>query len=126
MHEVLEARLQAILKGGSLESLLQEARATVTVVPGREWYREAEGLMIPSRAGFRILVPDRLREPRRTLVIGHEIGHTLFYDRSQLIPEGSEFSPSLPIRKDVWLLREKEERACDEIGERIVEHLDRA
>jgi hypothetical protein len=79
-----------------------------------------EALLMPMfNGGFRILIdpepsPKNNREDIRRFRIGHEIGHTLFYDWQQ--------SPLKNLLK-AWVNDPRLERFCDEFSDALIENI---
>ena len=100
-----------------IQRLLEIARVTVEWQDPFIWDNHTFGdaCMIPKRSGFIVRIPGDSKDYHsqwKRFVLGHEIGHTLFYDPIDL---GGDSRVNL--RKDIWMSRETEEKLCDKISE---------
>lgn len=110
-----------------LRNLCREARVEVQWSPPEQWYPAGKGkaLVSASKAGFKIQIPKRNSLKWNRFLLSHEIAHTLFYDRMQLVDEatldtiGRHFEHE-PVKKDIWLPYHTEETLCDELADALL------
>lgn len=112
----LHPRLAVLTRAGDVDLIWE---------PKGSWARSLHGsaLLSATRAGL-VVRMQRCSLAWNRYVLAHELGHSLFYDRSDLLPRNARRrlgrDASLPLRRDVWVAAEAEEHLCDEIADYLL------
>ena len=113
--------------GSNMAPLLQQARITVKWKEQQLWEhrkRRGSARMIPTFAGFIVQMPKHCSPRWKNFVLGHELGHTLFFNPDDfMICDGeSELAFQVHLRPtpDIWVPRDLKELLCDEVADLVL------
>lgn len=107
-----------------LKKLSQMAKVKVVWEPKEAWSRiHGSALLTAFRGGFVVRMPEHTSLRWKRFVLAHEIGHTLFFDLTNLLSQSEQLDTDLrmvarmPLSKDIWVAKELEEALCDDIAD---------